>query len=152
MKRLTKKEKAFCVGFINSGDIAEAEAYSGVNNGKALLCRAEIRDELKRLSKVYNESVAYTAGAGLKKLAMGSASDAVRLLYEDSPSAETLANMNLFMVSEIRRKENCVEIKFFDRLKALAQLGESAEQSSSGAGLYDALMAGAMSLDKENGD
>lgn len=152
MKRLTKKEKAFCVGFINSGDIAEAEAYSGVENGSALLCREEIRDELKRLSKVYNESVAYTAGAGLKKLAMGSVSDAVRLLYEDSPSADTLSKMNLFMVSEIRRKDNSVEIKFFDRLKALAQLGESAEHTSSGNELLDALAAGAASLNNENED
>lgn len=140
MKKLTKKEKAFCVGFINSGDIAEAQAYSGVSDGGRLLCRKEIRDELKRLSRVYNESVAYTASAGLKKLAMGDISDAVRLLYEDNPDSETLRNMNLFSISEIRRKENAVEIKFYDRIKALSELSENsvAEGESS---IVDAIMA-----------
>ena len=146
MKKLTKKEKAFCVGFINSGDIAEAQAYAGVTDGGALLCREEIRDELKRLSRVYNESVAYTASAGLKKLAIGDISDAVRLLYEDNPDSETLRNMDFFMISEIRRKENSVEIKFYDRIKALSQLGENTATESEGS-IYEALMA---SVDGDN--
>lgn len=140
MAKLTKKEKAFCVGFINSGDIAEAQAYSGVSDGGALLCREEIRDELKRLSRVYNESVAYTASAGLKKLAMGDISDAVRLLYEDNPDIETLRTMNLFLISEIRKKEGAVEIKFFDRIKALSQLVESSPAESGGS-IYEAIIA-----------
>lgn len=140
MKKLTKKEKAFCVGFINTGDISEAQAYSGVKDGGALLCREEIRDELKRLSRVYNESVAYTASAGLKKLAMGDISDAVRLLYEDYPDGETLKDMDFFMISEIRRKENAVEIKFYDRIKALSQLCDNSTTESGGT-IYDAIMA-----------
>lgn len=140
MKKLTKKEKKFCVGFINSGDIAEAQAYSGVCDGGALLCRENIRDELKRLSRVYNESVAYTASAGLKKLAMGDISDAVRLLYEDNPDTETLRDMDFFMISEIRRKENAVEIKFYDRIKALAQLCDNSVTEGGGS-IYDAIMA-----------
>lgn len=147
MKKLTKKEKAFCVGFINTGDIAQAQAYSGVNDGGALLCREEIRDELKRLSRVYNESVAYTASAGLKKLAMGDISDAVRLLYEDNPDSETLRNMDFFMISEIRRKENAVEIKFYDRIKALSQLCDNTVTESGGS-IYDAIMASV----EESGD
>ena len=71
MAGLTKKQKSFCIGFINFGNIAEAEAYSGVKNGRELLCREEIRDELRRLSDVFNESVACIAGAGLIKLAEG---------------------------------------------------------------------------------
>lgn len=140
MAKLTKKERAFCVGFINSGDIAEAQAYSGVKDGGALLCREEIRDELKRLSRVYNESVACTASAGLKKLAMGDISDAVRLLYEENPDSEALKEMNFFMVSEIRRKEGAMEIKFYDRIKALSQLAESSPAESGGS-VYEAIMA-----------
>ncbi len=147
-KKLTKKERAFCVGFINTGDIAEAQAYSGVSDGGALLCREEIRDELKRLSRVYNESVAYTASAGLKKLAMGDISDAVRLLYEDNPDSETLRTMNFFMISEIRRKEGAMEIKFFDRIKALSQLCENSPVDSGGS-IYDAIIA---STKANNGD
>ncbi len=151
MKKLTKKEKAFCVGFINSGNIAEAQAYSGVSDGSALLCREEIRDELKRLSRVYNESVAYTASAGLKKLAMGDISDAVRLLYEDNPGSETLRDMDLFMVSEIRRKENAVEIKFYDRIKALSQLSENTVHEG-GNSIYDAIMASVERRGENNAD
>ncbi len=142
MARLTKKEKAFCVGFINSGDIARAQAYSGVSDGRVLLCRKEIRDELKRLSKIFNESLAYTVSAGLKKLAVGDISDAVRLLYEDKPDEETIRNMDLFMVSEIRRKENSVEIKFYDRIKALSELLENGTHESENS-IYDAIMASA---------
>ena len=151
MAKLTKKEKAFCVGFINSGDIAEAQAYSGVSDGGALLCREEIRDELKRLSRVYNESVACTASAGLKKLAMGDISDAVRLLYEDNPDSEALKEMNFFMISEIRRKEGSMEIKFFDRIKALSQLTESSPAESGGS-LYEAIMASVEKRGDENAD
>ena len=149
MKKLTKKEKAFCVGFINSGDISEAQAYSGVRDGGALLCREDIHDELKRLSRVYNESVAYTASAGLKKLAMGDISDAVRLLYEDNPDAETLRDMDFFMISEIRRKENAVEIKFYDRIKALSQLSNN-NVSESGGSIYEAIMASVENRGEKN--
>lgn len=151
MAKLTKKERAFCVGFINSGDIAEAQAYSGVSDGGALLCREEIRDELKRLSRVYNESVAYTASAGLKKLAMGDISDAVRLLYEDNPDSDTLKNMNFFMISEIRRKEGAMEIKFFDRIKALSQLTENSPVESGGS-FYEAIMASVEKSGNNNED
>lgn len=148
MKKLTKKEKAFCVGFINTGDISQAQAYSGVKDGGALLCREEIRDELERLARVYNESVSYTASAGLKKLAMGDISDAVRLLYEDNPDSDTLRSMDFFMISEIRRKENAVEIKFFDRIKALSQLCENTASVNKGS-IYDAIMA---SVEKSGGN
>ena len=105
MARLTKKERSFCIGFINSGDIDFAERYSGLDNGRELLCREEIRDELRRLSDVFNESVAYTASAGLKKLAMGSVADAVSLLYKEKPDHDVLEKMDLFLVSEIKRKD-----------------------------------------------
>lgn len=146
MAGLTKKQKSFCIGFINFGNIAEAETYSGVKNGRELLCREEIRDELRRLSDVFNESVACIAGAGLIKLAVGKVSDAVGLLYDERPSAEALNNMDLFMVSEIRRKNDQVEIKFFDRFKALCELSKGNEKRSGSGSFYDALMAGAESL------
>ena len=139
MARLTKKERSFCIGFINSGDIDFAERYSGLDNGRELLCREEIRDELRRLSDVFNESVAYTASAGLKKLAMGSVADAVSLLYKEKPDHDVLEKMDLFLVSEIKRKDNCVEIKFFDRLKALEKLSCLPEDSGGVAGLFDAI-------------
>ncbi len=40
-------------------------------------------------------------------------------IYMDNPDVEQLREMNLFNISEIRRKDNATEIKFFDRFKAL---------------------------------
>ncbi len=149
MARLTKKERSFCIGFINSGDIDFAERYSGLDNGRELLCREEIRDELRRLSDVFNESVAYTASAGLKKLAMGSVADAVSLLYKEKPDHDVLEKMDLFLVSEIKRKDNCVEIKFFDRFKALCELMKLSGNDTRASSFYDALMMGAESLNRD---
>ena len=114
-----------------------------------LLCREEIRDELRRLSDVFNESVAYTASAGLKKLAMGSVADAVSLLYKEKPDHDVLEKMDLFLVSEIKRKDNCVEIKFFDRFKALCELMKLSGNDTRASSFYDALMMGAESLNRD---
>lgn len=60
------------------------------------------------------------AAAGYQRLAFGSICDAISLLYKSDPSKEDLEGMDLFLVSEIKRpKDGSMEIKFFDRLKAL---------------------------------
>ena len=48
------------------------------------------------------------------------------------------------MISEIKRnKDGMLEIKFFDRLKALEKLGEHADDGSGLRELYDAIGRGA---------
>ena len=77
---------------------------------------------------------------GYRRLAFGSTSDAASLMFEENPSRETLENMDLFLVSEIKRpKDGAMEIKFFDRVKALEKL-ETLSMEREGAGsLYDAI-------------
>jgi hypothetical protein len=63
---------------------------------------------------------------GLERLADGRANDAVRLAFaEELPAPEELEQMDLYNVSEIKRvKGGGVEIKLFDRQKALVKLYE----------------------------
>ena len=79
---------------------------------------------------------------GLKQLAFGSVSDAVSLLYlSDEEILAKLPRLKLLNVSEIKRpKGGGMEIKFFDRLKALEKLKEDAPTNrEEGLGFYQAL-------------
>lgn len=63
---------------------------------------------------------------GLRHLAFGEIQDAVSLLFESEESiAQKLPKLDLFNISEIKRvKGGGMEIKFFDRLKALDKLSQ----------------------------
>lgn len=91
---------------------------------------------------------------GYEKLALGGIADAVHLMYCENPSAEDLAHLDLFNVAEIKRpKDGAMEIKFFDRLKALEKLGELDENASKKtATLFEALQNGAKALEKADDD
>lgn len=61
---------------------------------------------------------------GYKKIAFGDITDAVKLVFaEDYP--QNLSKLNLFTISELKRaKGGGLEVKFFDRLKALECLSQ----------------------------
>ena len=62
----------------------------------------------------------------LAELAFGKANDCVRLALEDQPSLDQL---DLSLLSEVKRNDKgTVEIKLIDRLRALEQLAEVAEE------------------------
>ena len=62
----------------------------------------------------------------LAELAFGKANDCVRLALEDAPSLDKL---DLSLLSEVKRNDKgTVEIKLIDRLRALEQLAEVAEE------------------------
>ncbi len=108
--------------------------------GEELICRREISSELERLAAQREKSLANLAAAGYRKLAFGSICDAVSLLYKNNPEKEELENADLFMVSEIKRpKDGAMEIKFFDRLKALERLGCKKDGDSGTKQLFDAI-------------
>ena len=65
----------------------------------------------------------------LAELAFGKANDCVRLALEDEPSLDKL---DLSLLSEVKRNDKgTVEIKLIDRLRALEQLAEVAEEDKS---------------------
>lgn len=80
---------------------------------------------------------------GLRHLAFGEIKDAVSLLFESEEKIlEGLPQLDLFNVSEIKRvKGGGMEIKFFDRLKALDKLRETVSDSGKpeAVSFYEAL-------------
>ncbi len=88
---------------------------------------------------------------GFERLAFGSVTDAVRLLFEEGTTS-SLEKMDLFNVSEIKRlKGGGMEIKFADRLKALQCLEQlELEHDGDGTAFYQALEASAACLKEEN--
>ena len=76
-----------------------------------------------KTGKIKREDVARR----LAELAFGKVNDCVRLVLEDDPEVEKL---DLGQLCEIKRNEKgTVEIKLVDRLRALEQLCQLAEQS-----------------------
>ena len=76
------------------------------------------------------------------QLALGKVSDAVSLLFMSSEEAlEKLPVLNLMNVSDIKMpKGGGMEIKFFDRLKAMEYLREqTASHAEEGLSFYQAL-------------
>ncbi len=126
--KLTAREKRFCISFANTGSCVEAAKSAGFPKdfeqcGNELLCRQDIVEYIEQFTAKKEKSLANVACAGYRRLAFGNIADAVSLLYMENPSRSLLNDMDLFMVSEIKRpKDGSMEIKFFDRLKALEKL------------------------------
>lgn len=136
-KKLTKKEKEFCRWYVRLRNPHEAALRSGFtllpeHRALSLLGKKNIREKIAELEK---ESLADSnlVSAGLQRLAFGSVSDAIKLILSvnenKSPDIDTL---DLFNVSEIKiTNGKGMEIKFFDRLKALERLSDLSRDDGS---------------------
>lgn len=148
-ERLSMREKIFCNAYVNCGNAKEAATsagYEGVAQrvGERLLNEPRITEEIERLTELKKREFSQMAILGYKRLAFGSVADAVNLLYLDKPDKEQLEEMDLFMISEIKRpKEGVMEIKFFDRLKALEKLEQAGSTDDKAVPFYEALRLGA---------
>ena len=86
---------------------------------------------------------------GYERLAFGSVSDAVKLIFSENPNNLNLDNFDLFNISEIKRpKDGSMEIKFFDRLKALEKLESLCNTNDKSTPFYRALEESAIALKK----
>ena len=146
MKILTAKEKLFCVFYAENRNAREAAAKAGF----AMPQRAAIRLLEKESVKSEIEDISSERAAGLdevcagyRRLAFGSYADVLRLLFTDGKSvADELEQLDVFIVSEIKKKDSSIEIKFFDRLKALEHLealGGKTAAADSALPFYEAL-------------
>ena len=151
-KKLSGKHDEFCRSFVCTGDPAFAARRAGyVKNpdkaGEKLMACPEILDEISRLTEQREKMFARLASLGYQRLAFGNISDAVSLLYIERPTAEQLKAMDLFMISEIKKpKDGMLEIKFFDRLKALEKLESKSEADAGVSNLFDAIGQGAKAV------
>ena len=100
----------------------------------------------REVSKVFRDTLL----CSVFRLMTSDNNDAVRLLYHEQMSDDEIRQMNLSGVAEIKRaKDKSVEIKFFDRIKALDRLSELNEvvtDSASAGGLLEAMRLSAQAL------
>lgn len=128
MRRLKKKEILFCHQYLKTGDEKEAAILSGYTSSPErismeLLSRKEIREEIDNLYAEKKKKFTYQAFIGYERLAFGNISDIIKLIFIENMSFEEIRKMNLFNISEIKKpREGALEIKFFDRLRALEKL------------------------------
>lgn len=147
-KILNAKEKLFCFYFAERGNAESSAKEAGflkpLKSAAALLSRKEINDELERLYRQKEKSAKQKSLCGYEKLAFGDVSDAVGLLFANELTPEQLSEYDLFNVAEIKRpKEGAMEIKFFDRLKALEKLESSGGfEKSNESDFYKAVIGG----------
>ena len=121
--------------------------------GEKLRCKKEVTDEISRLIAQRRKTLANMATAGYYRLAFGNIADAVSLLFEENPTRERLGEMDLFLVSEIKRpKDGTMEIKFFDRLKALEHLETKTEEETTAMEFFDAIGDSARNAGEKIGD
>ena len=156
-KMLTKKQKLFCHLYQQSRNPKEAAALLGARRpleaGLKMLGDREVAAEIERLCK--KRKPQGDAAQGLRRIAFGSVADAIKLL-RDWDTLENLEELDLFCVSEIKfSKSGGMEIKFFDRIKALEKLeliDSSQEYEQSLSPFVEAVREGARRLPRELGE
>lgn len=153
-KRLTKKERLFCGCYVECGNAEEAARKAGFTKekdtiGAELLCREHIMDEISRLLSKRDEILRHRVQCGYERLVFANLADSVKLLFMQEPDLCELDGLDLFNISEIRRpKDGMIEIKFYDRLRALEKMAGLQEQKGSEAvPFYKALELGAHALE-----
>ena len=105
-----------------------------------LLSRDEILSEIGRLLDRRLQTARQQAFAGYERIAFGDVTDAVRLLFKGDDFDGDVSGYDLFHVAEIKRpKEGAMEIKFFDRARALEKLASLSMERESSGSLYDAI-------------
>lgn len=125
---LTAREQSFCRYFVSLSNGREAAARAGYllfpeRQAQKILQKSAAVKEIERLRKKAAATESEVI-AGFRRLAFGSAADAVRLLLADTTGeALNVEELDLFTVADIKKpKGGGMEIKFFDRQKALEQL------------------------------
>ncbi|MCQ2490289.1 MAG: terminase small subunit [Ruminococcus sp.] len=127
---LRKKRRQFCCLYAALGDPVTAAVQAGFSRDEALAAAMELlRSPVSRKSIKEHRKLLDGSGsvlAGLRRLAFGSCNDAVRLAFSDElPPQDVLDRLDLYNVSEIKRvRGGGVEVKVFDRIKALEKLCE----------------------------
>lgn len=153
MKKLTCREELFCRLYATCRNAREAAFKAGYKvcpeaAARKLLSRSAIREAAERIKK---ETVISSdeVRAGLHRIAFSSSADAVKLIFSENCENIDIEELDLFNVSEIKQlKGGGLEIKFFDRIKALEKLGEISDRTeeNSSAPFYEALERSAASL------
>ena len=104
----------------------------------------KVREEIHGLIAATPRPLAYVK-SGLSRLAFGQVNDVAALVFSEQPTPSQIAQADLFNVSEMKRvKGGGVEVKFFDRQKALEKLFELDPElrERQGGGVHESLRQG----------
>lgn len=159
-KKLTKKEEEFCRWFSRLQNPREAAVRAGFTvmpeyRALSMLSKRNIAERVHEIEKE-NRADENLISAGFKRLAFGSCSDAIKLILAcKDGTVPDVDSLDLFGISEI--KYTCgkgMEIKFFDRLKALTQLSQLSDSgvNAAAASFYEALERSAAERTDVNDD
>ncbi len=96
-------------------------------------------------------SVRETVESGYKRIAFGDISDAVRLAFcDEEVENRDFSGLDLFSVAELKRpRGGGIEIKFYDRVKALQCLAELETGEKSDTSFFETLEKSAKLLNHE---
>lgn len=156
---LTQKELLFCslyAALRNGEEAARGAGYriSPRIRAEKLLMRREIRQRIDRISE--QSRLKAEAAAGFRRLAFGGVNDAVSLLISgEELNPERIREMDFFNVSELKQsKSGQLEVRFFDRQKALEMLLElsSADAGEETRAFFEALNRGAKAAGRSKED
>jgi hypothetical protein len=156
-RKISEKEDIFCKVFAAAGQASRAAALAGLSREEecySLLARKDIAAKIKAYASNIIGGASNAALAGLMCVASGSIADALELIRGDSiPSAARLRELDLSCVSEVKKtKDGGIELKFYDRLKAVQILFEKDEEKSGAAqAFYSAIREGA-NVCREDGE
>ena len=152
-KKLTKKELEFCRWYVRLRNMRESALRSGFTilpeqRALSLLSKKSIRQKIAELEKE-NSADSKLVSAGLQRLAFGSITDAVKLILSTSDNTSPdIDSLDLFNVSEIKfTSGKGMEIKFFDRLKALEKLSDLSTDDDN-----DGMLSFYQAIEKSCGD
>lgn len=152
------REKEFCRLMTVYADPVRAAREAGYKQPEQawseLSAREEIVDEIRRRCGNIRSIFESTAICGLYRLAYGGVSDALTFLEREIVSEEDLRTLDLRNVSEIKRTDKGVEVRFCDRMKAVDKLQEllgSGAATGNGSGLLDAILLSAEALGSRSG-
>ncbi len=160
MEKISAKEESFCRHYCQLHNPREAAVRAGYppetaeEEGTKLLEKREIKRRLLKLAKDGEaKDLQSLAVAGLTRLAFGSAADCVKLLllYPEMESNE-IQKLDLFLLSEVKKtKDGGMELKLFDRFKALEKLLSVPDAGKGDEGLnsfYQAMSAAGEQLEE----
>lgn len=133
------KRRLFCCFYVKLGNVCEAALMAGFPKEAALyegmktLSMPQFADYIQELSGNLTKLRSTIVNTGLDRLAFGSSNDAAMLVFSDElPTPAQIKELDLFNVSEIKRvKGGGVEVKLFDRQKALEKIFEISSSTNS---------------------
>ena len=157
---LNPKEQLFCYYFSCFQNLKEASvkagypALSAEKTAAKLMQRKEIQEQIRTyIRQKDTEYLQAMVLSGLERLAFGEINDVIQLMMKGNELDEKqLQNLNLYMVSELKQKDGCLEVKLFDRYQALKLIQELVEQKQNHGTTEEFLQAFVQGTKQWDGD